>query len=54
MTSFQIDYVKLEHKPQQHQLSVAFEITIEQVFETLETAGIYMKKTVLQTWLNQF
>ena len=40
MTYFEMDYRKIERNPQQHQLYIKFEITMIQVFETLETSEI--------------
>ena len=45
MTYFEMDYRKCQPKPQRHQLSIDFEITAEQVFETLEIADINIKTT---------
>ena len=42
MTTIEIYYRKFEHLPQKHQLSTIFNSTIEEVFETLETADIDM------------
>ena len=40
MTYFEMDYRKIERKPQRHQLYVYFEITMEQIFEILEAEDI--------------
>ena len=45
LTSFEIYYRKFERKPQRHQLSIEFDVTMEQVFETLEIADIDMTNT---------
>ena len=42
MNTFELDYRKFERLPQRQQLSTIFNSTIEEVFETLETAGLYM------------
>ena len=42
MTPFELDYIKFERLPQIHQLSTTFTSTIEEVFETLDTAYINM------------
>ena len=43
MTYFDIYHRKFELKPQRHKLLIEFEITTEQVFETLERAYIETK-----------
>ena len=45
MTSFELYYRKFERKPQRHQIYKKFPLTMEGVFETLETADVDMKKT---------
>ena len=45
MTSFEIYYRKFERLPQIQQLSTTFNPTIEEVFETLDTADIDMSSS---------
>ena len=40
MTTSELDYRNFERIPQRHQLSTIFHSTIEEVFETLETADV--------------
>ena len=42
MTPFELYYIKCEPLSQRHQLSTIFYSTIEEVFETLETADVDM------------
>ena len=42
MTHFELYYRKFENLPQTHQISTKFTPTIEEVFETLETADTDM------------
>ena len=45
MTQFELNDRKFECLPQSHQLSTTCTPTIEEVFETLETANIDMKSS---------
>ena len=47
-------YRTFERKPKRHQLSIGFEIAMEQVFENLETLDIDMQQQVLKILLNKF
>ena len=42
LTTIKLDYIKFERLPQIQQLSTTIQYTIEEVFETLETADIDM------------
>ena len=42
IATFKLEYIPFECKPQRNQLSNTFQFTIEEVFETLETADVYM------------
>ena len=55
MTTFKLDYINFERLPQRHQVSTTFNSTIEEVFETLETADVYMSTAhyVIETIFNQ-
>ena len=42
MTTFELEYITFEQNTLRHQLSTTFLFTIEEVFETLNTAYVYM------------
>ena len=41
MITFELEYRKFELNPQRHQLSTTFQLTIEEVFGTLEIEDVY-------------
>ena len=57
IATFKLEYRSFECKPQRNQLSNTFQFTIEEVFETLETADVYTKtahySTLIRTIANR-
>ena len=42
ITTFELEYINFEHKPQGHQISNTFQFKIKESFETLETSAVDM------------
>ena len=55
MTTFELDFINFESLPLRHQLSTIFHSTIEEVFETLETADVDMSTShsIIEPIVNQ-
>ena len=45
MNTFELEYIKFEQNPQRCQISTNFHLTIEEVFDTLETADVDMSES---------
>ena len=50
-TKFKLEYRKLERKPNRYQISNTFQLTMEEFFETLETADVDMTTVFFKTMI---
>ena len=51
--TFQLEYINFERKPQRNQFSTTFQFTIQEVFETLETANVDTKTANSSTMIER-